>query len=463
MVGIHVSTHDEVKDMTQLTRRSLLTLGAAAGATALLAGCSTPGTTSVNSRPLVRPAAAGEKITLTYWAWLKDLQKVADVWNATHPDVQVEAVWIPGGNSGGYQKLYSALAAGGGPDLAQVELRSVPEFMLVNGLVDLARYGANDYADRYDPTLWKQVSYVDGVYAIPQDSGPMAFYYRPDLFEKVGASAPATWDEWMRTGAELRKAGSWIDTFNYADPSWFAAVAGQAGASWFAVDGDRWTIDMTDDATLTAARFFDKAIDDGVIQTAYGAYTTPWFAAAAANTIAGLTSASWGDALLEGVSGGEGKWRVAPMARWGSGDAGGYGSSYLGGSTAAVLANSKHPKEALEFAVWMTTSHEGIDAMIANSGIGWSPSADYIGASRQKPSKFFGGQNYNEEVFLPASRQQNQDWSWWPITQQSFNILADGFRKKASGLSLVDAVAQSEKNIITAFRNKGLSIEKVNA
>ncbi|WP_349864553.1 sugar ABC transporter substrate-binding protein [Leifsonia sp. WHRI 6310E] len=442
--------------MTDLTRRSLLGLGAAAATTALLSACSTPGTTSVNTAPPIRAAARGEKITLTYWAWLKDLQKVADVWNASHPDVQVEAVWIPGGNAGGYQKLYSALAAGGGPDLAQIELRSVPEFMLVNGLVDLARYGAADYATRYDPTLWSQVSYVGGVYAIPQDSGPMALYYRPDLFEKVGAGAPATWDEWAETGRELKKAGIFIDAFNYSDPSWFAALAGQAGASWLRVDGDRWLIDMTDDATLQTARFFDTAIDAGILQTGYGDFSTGWFAAAAKGTIAGCASASWGDALLQGVSGGEGKWRVAPLPRWDSG----YGSSALGGSTAAVLANSRHPKEAMEFAVWMTTSPEGIDAMIKHSGIGWSPDADYIGAERTKPSAWFGGQSYNEEVFLPASTEQNPDWSWWPITQQSFNILADGFRKKPGGQTLVDSVAQSEKSIIDAFRKKGLTIEK---
>lgn len=113
---------------------------------------------------------------LTYWAWLKDFQNVADVWNAAHPTIQVDVVWIPGGNSGGYQKLYSALAAGGGPDLAQVEFRSIPEFMLVNGLVDLSRYGANDHAHLYDPTLWKQVSYTGGVYGIPQDAGPMGMF-----------------------------------------------------------------------------------------------------------------------------------------------------------------------------------------------------------------------------------------------------------------------------------------------
>ncbi len=439
--------------MSPLSRRGFLGLGMSAGA-ALLAGCSTPGSTSVNAAPVIPPASGPVK--LTYWAWLKDLQKVCDIWNAKNPNIQVEAVWIPSGNSGGYPKMYSALAAGTGPVLAQIEFRTIPEFLLVNGLVDLARYGAQDYADRFDKTLWGQVSFVDGVYGIPQDSGPMATFYRPDLLERVGADAPTTWDQWAQVAAELRKDKVYIDCFPLADPSWFTAIATQAGASWLRVDGDGWVINMTDDVTLATARFFDKAIADDLVTTAFGQYSTPWFAAAADNQIASLTSASWGDALLEGVSGGEGKWRVAKMPRWSDG----FGSSYIGGSTVAVLANSQHPKEALEFAIWMQTSKEGIDALIKYCGIGWSPLRDYIGEQREQPAEFFGGQRYNEEIFLPASKEQNPDWSWWPITQQSFNIIGDGFRKKASGGTLVDAIVTAETTIIDAFRNKGLTIRK---
>lgn len=444
--------------MTPFTRRQLIAAGLGTAALGGLTACAAPGTVSVNSGAAI-PAATGP-IRLQYWAWLKDLQKVCDVWNASHPEVQVDAVWIPGGNAGGYQKLYSALAAGGGPDIGQVEMRSLPEFMLVNGLVDLNRYGAEQYADRYDPTLWGQVSYTGGVYGIPQDSGPMAFFYQPEVLGRVGAEPPTTWDEWAAVATELRSADSYIDCFPLADASVFAAFATQAGAQWLRAEDDGWVIDMTDDATMRVASFFDTAIDQDLVQTGYGAYSPAWFAAAANGGIASCTTGSWGDALIEGVSGGSGKWRVAPMPVWGDT---GFGSSFLGGSTAAIFASSKHPKEALEFAVWMTTSQEGIDAMIANSGIGWSPAVGEIGTTRQQPSEFFSGENYYEDVLVPATQEQNPDWTWWPVTQQSFNILSDGFRKKASGTSLVDAVAEAENQIITVFRNKGLSIRKASA
>ncbi|MFJ3958271.1 ABC transporter substrate-binding protein [Arthrobacter sp. NPDC090010] len=445
--------------MPRLSRRQLLGAGLGGLSTAALGACATPGTHSVNSDAVI-PPATGQTIRLSYWAWLKDFQKVADLWNAKNPQVQVDVVWIPGGNSGGYQKMYSALAAGAGPDLAQIELRSIPEFMLVNGLVDLNRYGAQEFASRYDPTLWGQVSFVDGVYGIPQDSGPMATFYQPAVLEKVGAVAPKTWDDWYQVGKELRKAGSYIDCFALSDASPFAAFAAQAGATWLKPEEDGWVINMTDDATMTVARFFDKAISDDAVQTAFAPYSPAWFAAAAKGGIASLTSGSWGDALVEGVSGGSGKWKAAPMPVWGNS---GFGSSYLGGSTAAVLAGSKHPREALEFAVWLTTSPEGIDAMIKYSGIGWSPAKDFVGTARQQPSAFFSGQNYFKDVLVPASREQNPKWSWWPITQQSFNILSDGFRKKAGGTSIPDTVAQAEQDIITVFRNKGLTIRKEQA
>ena len=442
----------------RISRRHLLGFGLGTAAAGLLAGCAVPGSTNVNRAALIPAAAGGEKIELVYWAWLKDLQKVCDIWNAKNPNVQVQANWIPGGNSGGYQKMYSALAAGGGPDIGQVELRQIPEFMLANGLVDLARYGAKDVQDRYDEAAWAQVEFVDGVYGIPQDTGPMGFYYQTAILEQAGGEPPKTWDEWRGLAEKVRSTGrqNYLEVFPVSDASPFTAYASQAGAKWFGIDGDEWVVDMTDDKTLMVAEFFDGVIDDDLVDTSAGAYSPGWYAAAASGKIAAVTSASWGDALIQSVQGGEGKWEVAPMQTWGDT---GFGSSAIGGSTAAVLANSKHPKEALEFITWMTTSKEGVDAMIKYCGIGWSPAKDYVGAQREQPSEWFSGQNYNEEVFVPAAKEQNVDWSWSPVTQSALNSLQNQFRRKlTSGLKLVDAVELAQREVVQAFKDKGLGV-----
>jgi multiple sugar transport system substrate-binding protein len=441
--------------MGLVTRRRLLGWGMGAAAASLASGCATPGSTNVN-RAAPIPRADGP-VRLTYWSWLKDLQKVCDIWNARNPRVQVEAVWIQGGNSGGYAKLYAALAAGGGPDIGQVELRQVPEFMLANGLVDLSRYGAAQYANRYAESVWKQVEFNNGIYGIPQDSGPMGFYYQTALLDAVGGAPPADWNQWRELAGAVRETGpaNYLEVFPVSDASPFTAYATQAGAQWFRIEGDEWVVDMTDDATVRVAEFFDAAIDDDLVETGYTAFTPGWYAAAAEGRVAAVTSASWADALIQSVSGGEGKWRVAPMQDW---SFGGFGSSQLGGSTAAVLANSAHPQEALDFSIWMTSTKEGIDAMIEHCGIGWSPSADYIGVERQQPSEWFSGQNYNEEVFVPAAQQQNLDWTWSPLTQAALSAVQAQLRLKlTSGQPLVDGLAAAEAATVTAFRNKGLT------
>jgi multiple sugar transport system substrate-binding protein len=440
--------------MRDLSRRRLLGLGAGAGAAALLSGCATPGSTNVNRMEPI-PRASGP-VRLTYWSWLKDLQKVADIWNAQNPAVQVEAVWIQGGNNGGYSKMYAALAAGGGPDIGQVELRQVPEFLLANGLVDLARYGAAQFADRYSGPVWDQVVFDGGVYGIPQDSGPMAFYYQTALLEAVGAGPPTTWDDWRELAGLVRETGlaHYLEVFPVSDAAPFTSYAAQAGARWFRAEGDEWIVHMTDDASVRVAEFFDSVIDDDLVETGYTAYSPGFYAAAGEGRIAAVTSASWGDALLESISGGAGKWRVAPMQTW---PEGGFGSSALGGSTAAVLANSPHPQEALDFIIWMTSTEEGIDAMIEHCGIGWSPSPEHIGAVRREPSEWFSGQSYNEEVFVPAARQQ-PEWTWSPLTQAALTALEDQFRLKlTAGQPLVEGLRLAEAATVTAFANKGLT------
>jgi multiple sugar transport system substrate-binding protein len=444
--------------LRELSRRRLLGLGwgaaAASVGASVVAGCATPGSTNVNrAAPIPR---SDEPVTLTYWSWLKDLQKVADIWNAQNPRVQVEAVWIQGGNDGGYAKMYAALAAGGGPDIGQVELRQVPEFLLANGLVDLSRYGAAEFAGHYAPSLWDQVVFDGGVYGIPQDSGPMAFYYQTALLEAVSAGPPATWDDWRELAGLVRETGpaNYLEVFPASDAAPFTAYAAQAGARWFRAEGDEWIVHLTDDATLRVAEFFDSVIDDDLVETGYEAFSPGFYAAAGEGRIAALTSASWADALLQSIGDGAGKWRVAPMQTW---PEGGYGSSALGGSTAAVLAHSPHPQEALDFIVWMTSSREGIDAMIEHCGIGWSPSAEYIGAARREPSEWFSGQSYNEEVFVPASRQQ-PEWTWAPLTQATLTAVEDQLRRKLTdGQPLVDGLVQAEAATLTAFRNKGLT------
>ena len=68
------------------------------------------------------------------------------------------------------------------------------------------------------------------VYAIPQDTGPMMFYYRDDLFTQLGLTVPTTWDEYAATARALHTAdpSKFLGTFSANDAGWFAGLAQQA-------------------------------------------------------------------------------------------------------------------------------------------------------------------------------------------------------------------------------------------
>jgi multiple sugar transport system substrate-binding protein len=442
--------------MSRISRRTALAGSGAATMAAALAACAPPNPGSVNAEATI-PATDGP-VTITYWAWLKDLQKVADVFNASQDRIRVDTTWIPGGNSGGYAKILSAVAAGGGPDIAQVELRQVPEFALAGAIVDLTRYGFGDQADSYDPGALSQVKVGDSYWAVPQDTGPVATFYNREVLEgELGLTVPATWEDFREVAGTVQEAGKKLISLDPSDGSHPIAWVQQSGAVWFRPEGDGWIVDMTDEASMRVADFWDGILSEGLIGTGYGSYTTPWYAAAGSGDVLASISGSWSDALNKTVPDGSGKWGVAPMPTWEDG----YASGGHGGSSAAVLANSKHPAEALEFLSWMCTDPAGIDAMIEFSGIGWSPAADYIGEIRQQPDEFFSGQNYNEEVIVPMAEGQNLDWTWAPMMQRAQAIIGDGMTNAVNGtVPLADMFAESQKEIVSIMRDMGLNAEE---
>lgn len=439
----------------RLSRRAALAGGGAALA-ASLAACAPPNPGEVNAEPTIPPADG--KVHLSYWAWLKDLQKVCDVFNASQDRIHVDATWIPGGNTGGYAKILSAIAAGGGPDIAQVELRQIPEFALAGALVDLSRYDYDEKESLFDPGAISQVK-VDGtIWGVPQDTGPVATFYNREVLEgELGLSAPATWEEFYETAGIVSEAGKSLISLDPSDGSHPIAWVMQSGANWFRPEGDGWVVDMVGDASMRVAEYWDKIFAEKLVGTGYGSYTTPWYAAAADGNVLASISGSWSDALNKTVPGGEGKWAVAPMPTWPDG----YASGGHGGSAAAVSSTSQHPAEALEFLTWMCSDPAGIDAMIEHSGIGWSPAADYIGEIRQQPDEFFSGQNYNEEVIVPMAEGQNLEWTWAPMMQRVQAIVGDGMTTAVTGeVPLADLFADAQTEIVEIMRTIGLNAEE---
>jgi multiple sugar transport system substrate-binding protein len=427
---------------------------AAAAALLVSTACSSGSHPTAAASTSLQP---GQKINLTFWSWVPGVDAAVAQWNTTHPDIHVTLEKIPSGSSGGYAKMFSALKANSAPDLAQVEYQEIPGFLLQKGLVDLSKYGANDAKAKFVDWQWQQGVFGDGVYAVPQASGPMAMFYRADLFDKLGLTPPTTWAEYEADAKKIHAADphSYISTFPPGNSAWFTSMAQQAGAKWFDAKGDNWVVNIDNPQTQQVAAYWDRLVREKVIKTEPD-FANGWYKDLQDGHIAAWVSAQWGDAILSGnAPGTAGKWRVAPMPQWNAGE---HASANWGGSSTAVLTGAKYPKQAAEFAVWLNSDPQSV-ALLIKGGYGWPAATDaFKGTTLDQPSAFFGGQKYND-VFAAADQNIDKSWKWIPTVDAAYQHLNDGFSTAISGSgSFGGAVTKAQQQTVDDMKAKGLSV-----
>src|SRR4051812_43545467 len=141
-------------------------------------------------------ATAGEKVTLTYWSWAPNMDKVVEGWNSAHPDIHVTVNKQDGGDPAVTKLLTAVKAGSGAPDVMQAEYQKIPTLVSANAIADIAKESGSLKA-KFPESVWNSVTLgSEAVYGIPQDSGPMMFFYRSDLFDKFKVTVPTTWDEY---------------------------------------------------------------------------------------------------------------------------------------------------------------------------------------------------------------------------------------------------------------------------
>ena len=445
---------------TQRLRRAASAVALTAVA-ALVAACSGSGGGSAShtsGSPATGAPASAQKVNLTFWQWVPGADKAVALWNQTHPNIHVTLLNIPSGGAGGYAKMHAALKAGNAPDLAQVEYQEVPGFLLDKGLVDLSSNGASQYQNQFTAWQWKQCEYNGHVYCIPQASGPMGLFYRADLFRAAGITKPpATWAEYEQDAIKIHQHNpkQYIGTMPPGNSAWFTALAWQAGAKWFGTSGNSWTVNIDNPATEKVAQYWDRLRTEGVIKTEPD-FANGWYKDLQTGAITGWVSAQWGDGILKGnAPKTAGKWRVAPMPQWTAGD---NASANWGGSSTAVLADSKHVKEAEQFAVWLNTDPQSVNLLIQGA-YGWpAATTGFKGSALDQPSAFFGGQLYNN-VFAQSDKNIDESWGWIPTVDQAYQHLDDGFEAAVAGHgSFLDTVKKAQTQVVDDLKAKGLSV-----
>ena len=402
--------------------------------------------------------ATGGKVSLTFWSWVPGVDKAVDRWNEKNPNIQVKLKTTPAGNAGTYQNMFNALKAGNAPDLGQIEFDSLPSFRLQNGLEDIGPCGADKVTGDFIEWTREQVTFgEEPVYAIPQDTGPMALYYRKDLFEKFGIEVPKTWAEFATAAAKVHEQDSsvFLTHFPQRDTNWFAGLAWQNGARWFQLDGDTWNVSLDDEATREVADYWQKLIDQKHVANLQG-FSEEWNKALADGKVLSWVSAVWGNnTITTNAPKTSGDWAVAPMPQWEEGE---QKAGNWGGSTTAVFKGGEHPYEATQFALWLNTDPESLEILNAEGGLYPATTAGLNLPALGQPSKFFGGANIFD-VFKQASEQVDLTFAWGPTMNQTYSDLADGFGRALNGGStLGEALDQTQEKTVDAMKQQSLQV-----
>jgi len=401
----------------------------------LVTGCSSGGTTATTE---------SGPVTLTYWGWAPDMDKVVATWNSSHKDITVKYVKVDAGDAA-VTKLLTAIKAGSGaPDLMQAEYQAIPTMVSADALKDISKDVDPKLKDKFSEGVWSSVTLgSDAVYGIPQDSGPMMFYYRKDVFDSLGLKAPETWDEYAADAKTIHDANpsQYLGTFSSGDAGLFAGLTQQAGASWWSAKANAWSVNIDSAAVKKVAGYWGGLVEDGTIDN-IKMFTPEWNAALAGGQQVGWVSAVWAPGVLSGNAGDTaGKWEMAALPQW---DATSPANGNWGGSAVAVTKQSKHVAAAVKFNTWLETNPKAVSQLVSVSAIYPADTVDSK-AALSKPNTFFS----NQPDFYSLAAKLAKDvkpFTYGPNVNVAYSAFNDQFgtaaqaKSKAGFLAAVDAM-----------------------
>ncbi len=399
-------------------------------------------------------------VRLTFTSWVPGVEQAVALWNQQNPNVQVETQSVPAGNAGTYSNLFNQLRANTAPDLSQVEYDSLASFRLQNGLRDISQCpGVADARSQFVEWTWPQVQLGDqGVYAVPQDTGPMAMFYRKDLFDAAGIAPPTTWEEYYQAAQRLKAANPdvRITHFPQQDANWFTGLLWQNQARLFSLEGGQVAVSVDSDRSRQVADYWQRMIDEQLVATNLQGFSPDLYAAWNNGTVATWISAAWGySTIRDNAAATSGNWAVAPMPQWTAGDA---RAGNWGGSTTAVFTSSEHPAEAARFALWLNTDPASLEILNREGGLYPAATAGQDLPALSTGVEFYGGQRIFD-VFRDASGQVDTDFTWGPNMTDTYRFMSDGFTAALNGQGrLTETLGTAQRQTVDALRAQGVPV-----
>lgn len=155
-------------------------------------------------------ARESDQTTIRFWAMGREAEVARDLvkdFERENPGIRVDVQQIP--MSAAHEKLLTAFAADGLPDICQLGNTWIPEFAALGTLEPLQSYvdasAVVEEAD-YFPGIWDTNVVDKRLLGVPWYVDTRLNFYRKDLLDKAGfEQPPKTWPEWERAMAAIKR------------------------------------------------------------------------------------------------------------------------------------------------------------------------------------------------------------------------------------------------------------------
>lgn len=263
---------------------------------------------------------------------------IADFTDETGVTVEVDAIPWDAVND----RLTTAVASGGGPDVSQIGLSHLPSFIAGETLLDVSEY-VDDYPnlarDNFPDGVMDALNGMDATYSFPWVSDTRVLFYRSDILAEAGFdSPPTTWAELIETAAVLAERGA--TDYGYYIPQWDAplpiAYTWQAGGDVIGADG---SVNLETPEFLAAVDHYLEFYEKGLVPTAGDWDQALGFITGAAPML--VSGPYLAGAISDQAPELEGSWNVTTVPT-GIND-----TSLFAGSNVGVWSNTDHPAAAL--------------------------------------------------------------------------------------------------------------------
>ena len=409
------------------------------------------------------PSSAGvptdKPITLKVWSWDGTVKEAVPGFEKLYPNITVDVI-NAGSSTDEYTALDNAIQAGSGvPDIAMFEYFSLPLFAIPGKLTDLSQFGAEDIASDYVDAAWGNVTIDGKPYALPSDYGPAALFYNQAVLAEAGVTAPpATWDEFYEAAKKVRAlGGDHYITNDSADIFLLLSLIWEGGGRPFTVDGSNVTIDFTDAGTTRAVEYWQRMLDEDLVNTKISGWSDDWNRGLNEGTIATQIIGSWFTSTLpERAPDAAGDFRIAPLPQWEAGETSG---SENGGSAMAIPADAKNKEAAYAFLEYFTHGdglQPRIDAGAFVPKLSNLDDEEFLATTND----FFGDQKYNE-VLAESSKNVATGWQYPPFfgwARTSYEDVSAPLYNSGKG-TLSDVLETWKQRSIEYGNEQGFTVE----